>query len=138
MSYTQTEYKGGIWHWYPVPIFQCLSSVEPANEMKSLIYGTALTKTFPTIRHSKAELRSEMVLKSQMFSIDEYLLFCWRISDLCSLFQPVTHSHRSELPTVVSFFHSPVGRASCRIKVLPVTHGLVDKWVVMVKPVYKL
>ena len=30
------------------------------------------------------------------------------------------------------------GRALCRIKVLPVTHVLVDIWMLTVKPVYKL
>ena len=32
----------------------------------------------------------------------------------------------------------PVGRALCRIKLLPVTHVLVDTWMFTVKPVYKL
>ena len=31
-----------------------------------------------------------------------------------------------------------VFRALCRIKLLPVTHGLVDTWMLTVKPVYKL
>ena len=35
-----------MWHWHPIPIFQCLSSVVPADEMKSIIYGAALTKKF--------------------------------------------------------------------------------------------
>ena len=30
------------------------------------------------------------------------------------------------------------GRALCRIKLLPVTHVLVDTWMLTVKPVYKL
>ena len=29
-------------------------------------------------------------------------------------------------------------RALCRIKLLPITHGLVDTWMLTVKPVYKL
>ena len=32
----------------------------------------------------------------------------------------------------------PVSRALCRMKLLPVTHVLVDAWMLTVKPVYKL
>ena len=34
--------------------------------------------------------------------------------------------------------HGPPRRALCRIKLLPVTHVLVDTWILIVKPVYKL
>ena len=33
---------------------------------------------------------------------------------------------------------SSIDRALCRIKLLPVTHVLVDTWMLTVKPVYKL
>ena len=35
-------------------------------------------------------------------------------------------------------WHPPACRALCRITLLPVTHVLVDTWMLTVKPVYKL
>ena len=40
--------------------------------------------------------------------------------------------------TYMSSSTSPVVRALCRIKLLPVTHDLVNTWMLIVKPVYKL
>ena len=36
------------------------------------------------------------------------------------------------------YLQCPLSRALCRIKLLPVTHVLVDTWMLTVKPVYKL
>ena len=38
----------------------------------------------------------------------------------------------------VSHISLCVGRALCKIQLLPVTHVLVDTWMLTVKPVYKL
>ena len=39
---------------------------------------------------------------------------------------------------LVSILYYPAPRALCRIKLLPVTHVLVETWMLTVKPVYKL
>ena len=45
-----------------------------------------------------------------------------------------------ELPPTHEFLQegNTCNRALCRIKLLPVTHVLVDTWMLTVKPVYKL
>ena len=54
---------------------------------------------------------------------------------ITSLLKPVSETKKV---SKVSASNTAVPRALCKIKLLPVTHVLVDTWMLTVKPVYKL
>ena len=60
------------------------------------------------------------------------MLMFYTYTSICGLCPPEVQETSTRLS------HRPDSRALCRIKLLSVTHVLVDTWVLTVKPVYKL
>ena len=54
------------------------------------------------------------------------------------LFKRGSKFYKEGLNSIIEYGPPGPSRALCRIKLLPVTHVLVDTWMLTVKPVYKL